>query len=205
MEHVQLLDNYADSRIYAKPSKEVRLLEQLKLQNRRALEKVIKRYTNYVGTILRNILREQATTEDIEELTADVFLSLWQHAPNLRTENLTGYLASIARSKAYNHVRRKKLPQQSIDDVVIVDNTDITAQAERNELSELLQDLLQMLSEQDREIFIRYYYCCQNVREIAGNLHLKEATVKTRMHRGREKLRQLLTERGYGYEEMELI
>lgn len=84
------------------PGKDARLLEQLKHQNRRALERVMRRYTAYVGTILRNITRGQASSEDIEELTADVFLALWHHAPEMRTEHLTGYLASIARSKGCN-------------------------------------------------------------------------------------------------------
>lgn len=79
--------------------KDARLLEQLKQQNRRGLERVMKRYTAYVGTILRNVTRGQTTQEDLEELTADVFLALWHHAPEMRTEHLTGYLASIARSK----------------------------------------------------------------------------------------------------------
>ncbi len=34
---------------------------------------------------------------------------------------------------------------------------------------------------------------------------MKESTVKTRMYRSRKKLRQLFTERGYGYEQMELV
>ncbi|MFR6496732.1 MAG: hypothetical protein ACLUOF_10410 [Ruminococcus sp.] len=62
------------------PGKDARLLEQLKHQNRRALERVMRRYTAYVGTILRNITRGQASSEDIEELTADVFPALWHHA-----------------------------------------------------------------------------------------------------------------------------
>ncbi|HCY35286.1 MAG TPA: hypothetical protein DHU76_09000, partial [Ruminococcus sp.] len=44
-----------------------------------------------------------------------------------------------------------------------------------------------------------------SVREIAGEMHMKESTVKTRMYRSRKKLRQLFTERGYGYEQMELV
>lgn len=69
--------------------KDARLLEQLKQQNRRGLERVMKRYTAYVGTILRNVTRGQTTQEDLEELTADVFLALWHHAPEMRTEHLT--------------------------------------------------------------------------------------------------------------------
>lgn len=73
----------------------------------RLLERVMKRYTAYVGTILRNVTRGQTTQEDLEELTADVFLALWHHAPEMRTEHLTGYLASIARSKGVQLVAEK--------------------------------------------------------------------------------------------------
>lgn len=109
------------------PGKDARLLEQLKHQNRRALERVMRRYTAYVGTILRNITRGQASSEDIEELTADVFLALWHHAPEMRTERLTGYLASIARSKGCNWLRKRQLDTQPIDDVVVAADTDVSA------------------------------------------------------------------------------
>lgn len=186
-------------------TKEEKLLEQLKQHDRRALERIMKQYTNYVGTIIRNVLRNQASREDVEELTADVFLALWKHAPEIRTENLTGYLASIARSKAINQIRKRRIETEPLEDLVIADDTDISIQTEQAELSEILQETLDALSAQDREILIRYYYYHQTVREIAGELHMKEATVKTRMHRGRNKLRQLFTERGYGYEQMEFI
>ena len=65
--------------------------------------------------------------------------------------------------------------------------------------------MLAQLSEQDRELLLRIYFYRQSVREIAGEMHMKESTVKTRMYRSRKKLRQLFTERGYGYEQMELV
>lgn len=186
-------------------AKEAKLLEQLKQHNRKALERVMQRYTNYVGTIIRNVLRGQLSQEDLEELTADVFIALWEHAMDIRTENLTGYLASIARSKAINWIRKKQIETQPLDDVVIADDTDVPAQTELAEMAEILQEMLDALPMQDRNILIRYYYYHQTVREIASELHMKEATVKTRMHRSRNKLRQLFTERGYGYEQMEFI
>lgn len=185
--------------------KDARLLEQLKQQNRRGLERVMKRYTAYVGTILRNVTRGQTTQEDLEELTADVFLALWHHAPEMRTEHLTGYLASIARSKGYNWLRKNRPETMPIDDVVISDDTDVSAQAEQAELAGIVQEMLAQLPEQDRELLLRFYFYRQSVREIAGEMHMKESTVKTRMYRSRKKLRQLFTERGYGYEQMELV
>lgn len=171
----------------------------------RLLERVMKRYTAYVGTILRNVTRGQTTQEDLEELTADVFLALWHHAPEMRTEHLTGYLASIARSKGYNWLRKNRPETMPIDDVVISDDTDVSAQAEQAELAGIVQEMLAQLPEQDRELLLRFYFYRQSVREIAGEMHMKESTVKTRMYRSRKKLRQLFTERGYGYEQMELV
>lgn len=149
-----------------------------------------------------DITRGQASSEDIEELTADVFLALWHHAPEMRTEHLTGYLASIARSKGCNWLRKRQLDTQPIDDVVVAADTDISAQAEQ---AEIVREVMGLLPEQDREILMRYYFYRQTVSEIAGELHMKESTVKTRMYRSRKKLRQLFTERGYGYEQMELV
>ena len=165
--------------------KDARLLEQLKQQNRRGLERVMKRYTAYVGTILRNVTRGQTTQEDLEELTADVFLALWHHAPEMRTEHLTGYLASIARSKGYNWLRKNRPETMPIDDVVISDDTDVSAQAEQAELADIVQEVLAQLPEQDRELLLRFYFYRQSVREIAGEMHMKESTVKTRMYRSR--------------------
>ena len=88
---------------------------------------------------------------------------------------------------------------------MISDDTDVSAQAEQAELAGIVQEMLAQLPEQDRELLLRFYFYRQSVREIAGEKHMKESTVKTRMYRSRKKLRQLFTERGYGYEQMELV
>jgi RNA polymerase sigma-70 factor (ECF subfamily) len=49
----------------------------------------------------------------------------------------------------------------------------------------------------DREIFLRHYYYCQPVKTIAAELEMNESTVKTRLKRGREKLKTILREGGY--------
>ncbi|MFQ9436556.1 MAG: sigma factor-like helix-turn-helix DNA-binding protein [Ruminococcus callidus] len=70
-----------------------------------------------------------------------------------------------------------------IDDVVISDDTDVSAQAEQ---AGIVQEMLAQLSEQDRELLLRFYFYRQSVREIAGEMHMKESTVKTRMYRSRK-------------------
>ena len=46
----------------------------------------------------------------------------------------------------------------------------------------------------DREIFLRFYFYCQKISQIAAAMELKENTVKSRLSRGREKLKASLLE-----------
>ena len=52
---------------------------------------------------------------------------------------------------------------------------------------------MEALPDGEREVFLRHYYYAQTVREIAAAMDLKESTVKTRLRRGREKLKAMLT------------
>ena len=52
------------------------------------------------------------------------------------------------------------------------------------------------MSHPDREIFLRHYYYCQTVSQISGEMGINVSTVKTKLRRGREKLRKQLCEGG---------
>lgn len=79
------------------------LLKRLKQKNEKALEETIQLYTAYTTTIIREILNSKATVEDIEELVADTFISLWQSAGKInymQYSSLKAYIGEIARNKA---------------------------------------------------------------------------------------------------------
>ena len=48
------------------------------------------------------------------------------------------------------------------------------------------------LGEPDREIFLRHYYYYQTVSEISQEMRLNESTIKTKLRRGRSRLRTIL-------------
>ena len=185
--------------------KEIRLIHQLKKKSLPALEHCIDMYTPYVSTIIRNTLRGYVSHEDLEELTADVFVALWNHAEEIHSEHLSGYLAAIAKSKACNYMRKNIVLTENLDDVVIASDENVEETSEQQILAELLKVLLEELPEKEREIMIRYYYYQQTVSEVAQSMDMNLSTVKTKLSRSRKKLKQMLTERGYGYEEMELV
>ena len=64
---------------------------------------------------------------------------------------------------------------------------------EQKEEQALVRRALLTLPQPDQEIFLRHYYYAQGVKEIAAALEMNESTVKTRLRRGRFKLKELLT------------
>ena len=57
------------------------------------------------------------------------------------------------------------------------------------------------LLEEDREIFYRFYDLSQTTAQIADALHLNASTVRSRLMRGRETLRKLLSKGGLFHED----
>ena len=75
----------------------------------------------------------------------------------------------------------------------------------QNELSDLLQNCLMQLSEEQREVVIMKEYEGLKFREIAEALNISENTVKSRMYYGLESLKRMLerkkiTKETIGYE-----
>ena len=69
-----------------------------------ALCEIIRQRTGYVSTILRNFSRSTLPPEDLEELSADVFLRLWRSRDKLKDgADLSPYLAAIARNCMKNY------------------------------------------------------------------------------------------------------
>ena len=169
----------------------------LKRGDEAALGSIINQYTQYVGAIINNIAGELLSYEDQEEIITDTFFSLWNNAGFVRPGKLKSYLASIARSKAKDALRRKNKEIQLEDDALVISASDPERELTVVEEAELLRRALDALPEPDRSIFIRRYYFCQRTRKIAEQMQLNENTVRAKLKRGREKLGQILTEGGF--------
>ena len=162
-----------------------------------ALGEIIERYTGYVGAIVWGILKGRRSESDAKEVLADTFYSLWTHAGNVNPATLRGYLASIARSKAINALRRagEELPLE--EDRITLSVPGPEDETLRRETYAALRRALDEMGEPDRTIFIRHYYFCRSAREIGEELGINRNTVTTKLRRGRERLRAQLEKEGY--------
>ena len=168
-------------------------LKLLQAGDAQALEWFVDRYSNYVCSIVKSILQNSMTQADVEEVTADVFVTLWKSAERLVPLNMKGYLSRVSRSLALRKLRERKLELPIEEDILVLDEDSLIEKLDREQREGLVREAVLSMGQPDREIFLRFYYYCQSVPVISEKMQMNPSTVKTRLHRGREKLRQHLT------------
>ncbi|MDR0812797.1 MAG: sigma-70 family RNA polymerase sigma factor [Oscillospiraceae bacterium] len=177
--------------------KDKTLLARLRRKDAAALSELIDKYSAYVGTVVYGICAGKLPREDMEELAADIFLTLWKSAATLRADTLTPWLGAVARNAAKNRLRQQNQESELFEDRIELPDVSpeekLSAQEERGRVLAALEQL----APADRDVFVRHYYWRQTVKMIANETGINENTVKTRLVRGREKLRAALSEEEY--------
>lgn len=174
------------------------ILEKLRKRQYGALDEAMEKYTPYVSTVIYNIIGHVMTREDIEEAVSSVFISLWRNSEKLdgNKGDLRAYLGITARNHAKNKLRELK-PHLSFEEIETI-TTDIygepQAELERREKKSILWNMIHELGEPDSEIFIRYYYYEEKIKHIAKCMGLRVSTIKTKLVRGRRKLKEKMIE-----------
>ncbi len=168
------------------------ILQKLRAGDPAGLGAAIETYTGYVGAVIANQLRRRGSREDIEELTANVFVSLWENRLSIRSGRLRGWLGAVARNEGRSFLRKNRLLTVSPEDVLLISGDVAEKLLERDEARRLLWEAVDSLTEPDREIFLRYYYYDQSIPAIARDMKLHREAVKSRLRRGRDKLRDML-------------
>ena len=133
-----------------------------------------------------------------EELTQDVFLQVYRNLGTLKDPQcFVGWLYVIANRIVINWIRRRKPTMQSLENTSLekidelsyahymteVRKTDTT---EHN--SEVVKRLLERLPENERTVMILHYLDEMTLQEIGNCLGVSVNTIKSRLHRGRERL-----------------
>lgn len=168
---------------------EAQLLLQLRTRDSHSIDRAIDSYTPYLSTVLYNAVGSALPKEDLEEILADVFLALWNHADSidLSKGTLRSYLAASARNAAFTRLRKQH------DCIVPNEVEPISADfTQSHSDKDLLWQSVMALGEPDNEIFVRYYKYNETLREIAKATGLNLSTIKTKLSRGKRKLKKML-------------
>jgi RNA polymerase sigma-70 factor (ECF subfamily) len=171
----------------------------------RAFEVLVERHRKPVYNF---ILRFVRNTTQAEDLLQDTFLRVVKSADSYeRQAKFTTWLYTIARNLCVDASRRGRHRQvDSLDALIGSDNgrtriefvPDLGAGVERraigSELRAQIQNAIEMLPEEQREIFLLREVADLQFNEIAAVIGCPENTVKSRMRYALEKLREELAE-----------
>lgn len=175
-----------------------KLVEKLKKHDEKALQQIIDRNSRLVATVIYNTAKGSLTKEDIEEVTADVFVILWNNVQKVQEGKLKGYLCTIAKTRTLNKI--KSLQNKTvfnIDDYAPEDDFSIADETEKKDIHRELKTIISEIPLPDREILIRHYYYNQTVTQISAEMNIKLETVKSKLQRTRKKIKEKLIERSY--------
>lgn len=174
------------------------LLNLIAQSNRDALAVLYDRYGRLVFSLAVNIVGDQAAAE---EITQDVFLSVWEKAHTYRASQarVSTWLSSIARYRAIDILRRRGVrPEQnsiSWDDVgenlLPVDYSTVEL-AELGMLQKRVRAAISELPAEQREALALAFFGGYSHQEISQALGQPLGTVKTRIRLAMKKLRDRL-------------
>lgn len=162
-----------------------------------AFEMLVRRHQGLVRAQLRRLLRGDSTTAD--DLAQDTFVLAWRKLSQFRGDaSFATWLYRIAHSCFLQHVRSKAGDEQHIVDWGGDEAERASAIASTHtappELKLDVDAALRRISDNQRDALL---YCTQmglSHDEAAYVLNMPLGSVKTHVARGKEKLRQLLTD-----------
>lgn len=137
--------------------------------------------------LARTILRND---EDAEDAVQEAILSAYANLDSLREpEKFKSWILHILTNKCYDACRKKRptVDLSDVEEILPASGTDCT-----EKLS--LWQAVQQLPEDLRSVITLFYYEDFSIRQISETMALGQAAVKTRLFRGREKLKALLGE-----------
>jgi len=156
-------------------------------------------YTRFGPAILSYLAARLYDRALAEEVLQDVMLAVWRSAASFRGESkVLTWMLTIARNRAINTMRKHNVTQTPLDDVFEIQSPDTgpKEKVEKLNQSAMVRRALWTLPEMQREILELVFYQQLSGAEVADVLGINTGTVKSRLHRAKEALRQALYTEG---------
>ena len=154
----------------------------------------------YETSVYRLALRMCGNAHDAEEVAQEAFVAAWKGLPAFRGESkFSSWLYQLTTNAAIDFLRREKRHRAAvpIEDEPEPATPDTPQQAmEESEVRQALQQALDTLTPEHREIFLLRQMRQLSYEEIGRLLGLESGTVKSRLSRAKKQLREILTQKG---------
>lgn len=161
-----------------------------------AFARLVETYQTPVYNLCYRMLGEATAAEDAAQET------FWRAYQNLKrydqSRSFITWLLSIAAHHCIDQQRKRRLPIFELDEFPEMDVMDVSIPnpekvVSNNQEEDALHQLINQLNPQDRAtVILKYWYDCSE-EEISQMLSLTVSAVKSRLHRSRRQLAEMLS------------
>jgi len=172
------------------------ILSRVLQGDQQAYAEIVKRYQSFVFTIA---LRYTPNREDAEEIAQDSFVKAYRSLADFRGDSkFSTWLYTIVTTTSLTFLRKKKIDVQSLDNEKVFEVADSqdsgfkANQIEQKSRVNMVNKAIALLSPEDAQVITLFYKGEQSLDEIVQILGMEPNTVKVRLHRARQRLKDKL-------------
>lgn len=173
-----------------------RLLANCIAGNEDAIEILVRQYETGVFRLALSIVGDEA---EANEVTQETFLSALRALPSYQEKtSFKAWLFTIAVNHSRSHLRKRKVIERlriTLTSIFRLENEKQLSPEEaiiQNEKEAAIWHSLHQLDERHRIVMVLRYFHELSVAEISEILSVNEGTIHSRLHYGRERLRDAL-------------
>lgn len=180
-----------------------KIIGLFKSRDETSVTELSRKYGSLFKRVAQNILGDFT---EAEECVNDTYMRVWEAIPPAEPKSLCAFSAAITRNLALMRLRMsgakkrgggaEKMSFEELDDFVS-GNSSVEGEAERRELIGEINAFLYKLPENQRQLFIRRYWGCVSIADLARRFGMTESNVTVTLTRVRKKLKAHLVKRGF--------
>lgn len=169
----------------------VSLINEAREGNEDACQKILNLYK---GRIFSYVYRMVRNYHDAEDITFDTFIKCFKALARFDTsKKFSTWLFTIAHNTTLDFFRKNKQEYEYLDEEHgVID--DLAGKVEKKKKMEKIEKALAKMPPLDRELIILFHKEEYSYQEISEILEISITTIKTRLHRARKKLGQMVGE-----------
>ena len=163
-----------------------------------AYELAVRQHKDGLFGFASHMLRDREEALDVAQ---EAMIRLWEHRSQVEPERARAWLMRTAHNLCIDRIRRRKTRNEVADGEEVVqwresNDPDPARLAESSALGRQLGKTLGELDPVDRAVIVMREIQELPYKEIAETMGMPLGTVKARLHRARERLRERLIRRG---------
>jgi RNA polymerase sigma-70 factor (ECF subfamily) len=184
--------NFLPGQVYLhKGSDDSALVERALAGDLTAFSTLVERYQKVVFNVALRFLQD---ADDAEDVAQSVFIKIYERLSSFdRRLKFFSWLYRIAVNESLNALRQRK-PMERVTEQEQGPGT--FDEVERADTARVIDEVIQLLTADQRAVIILRHYEALGYDEIASILNITEKKVKSRLFSARQTLRELLERRG---------